>query len=352
MSKVHFIAMDTHSHTTDICMKTRADGPKRSWRVPTTIAAIREVIEQIERPRKLTFEEGPLADWLWRNLKGCVDEAVVCDPRKNALVAKDGDKDDPIDAEKLCQLQMGGFLRAVHHPQSVVLQLAKQTVGMYHERVAHRVRQSNKVAGLFKRWGVMVRSGDFADAIDRPKVLGRLGDLPEHEVVRGHIKLLLSGYDEAVRQEELLHREMVKLAKADEQVVRFAALPGIGWIRGLTIRVYLDTPFRFKSKQALWKYMGIGLVRERSGEGSCFVHVELGANRALKNAILGAAESVIMQGGNPFSEQFKRWQGSGLSRRNARRNVARSMACAMWGMWKNGGTYDPALVGCMPAGVR
>ena len=119
----------------------------------------------------------------------------------------------------------------------------------------------------------------------------------------------------------------------------------------MTMLVYLDTAYRFKSKQALWKYLGIGLVREHSGSGGEFVHVELGANHVLKNAILGAAESAIMQGNNPFSEQFERWVGGGLSRRNARRNVARSLSGVMWGMWKNGGTYDPGLVGRSPAGA-
>jgi transposase len=165
------------------------------------------------------------------------------------------------------------------------------------------------------------------------------------------MELLWSGYDEALRQEKQLHREVVRSAKADEQVARWEALPGIGWIRGLTALVYLDTPWRFKSKQALWKYMGIGLVRERSGEGTAFVHVELAANRVLKSVIVGAAESAIKQGDNPFAEQFEKWMASGLSRRNSRRNVARSMSGVMWGMWKNGGKYDPELVGRASAGA-
>jgi len=351
MSVVHFIAMDTHSHSTDICVKTRANGPGRRFRVATTIPAIREVLEKVARPRKLTFEEGPLADWLWRNLRGDVEEAVVCDPRKNALVAKDGDKDDPIDAEKLCDLFIGGYVRPVHHPESLMRQVTKQTVGLYHERVGHRVAESNKVIGQFKRWGVIIGEKHFRDASDREGLLERLGDSAEGKMVRGHMELLWSGYDEAVRQEKQLHREMVRLAKAEEQVARWEALPGIGWIRGLTALAYLDTPWRFKSKQALWKYMGIGLVRERSGEGPAFVHVELAANRTLKSMIVGAAESAIQQGDNPFAEQFGKWMESGLSRRNSRRNVARSLSGVMWGMWKNGGKYDPELVGRASAGA-
>ena len=63
----------------------------------------------MRRPRTLTFEEGPLADWLARTLRPHVERVIVCDPRRNALIAKSGDKDDPIDAERLAQLLRGGY---------------------------------------------------------------------------------------------------------------------------------------------------------------------------------------------------------------------------------------------------
>jgi len=349
MATEYFIAMDTHCHSTDICVKTRANGPGRRWKVPTTIPAIREVLEQVKHPRKLTLEEGPLAGWLLRNLKGDVDEAWACDPRRNALIAKDGDKDDPIDAAKLADLFIGGFLRKVHHPESLAREVAKQTAGLYHERVEQRVRCVNKVLGHLRGWGVVVREKDLAEGPPRQAVLAALGSGPEAAVVRGHVDLLLGSYDEACRQEEVLRREVRKLAKAEEQVGRWQALPGIGPIRGLTLLVYLDTPWRFKSKAALWKYLGIGLVRSHSGEGQEYLHVEHHVHRVLKGTILGAAESAILQGDNVFAQQHRAWVAAGLSPRNARRNVARSQAAVLWGMWKSGGEFDPTLVGLAQA---
>src|SRR5258706_4528194 len=134
MSKVNCIAMDTHGKTTDICCKKSVKDVPRRWHVPTTIPALREVIESIPRPRKLTFEEGPLADWLNRELASSAEELIVSDPRRNGLIARDGDKDDPIDAEKLCDLMIGGYLRAGHHPQSLERSLFKRQVGLYHQR--------------------------------------------------------------------------------------------------------------------------------------------------------------------------------------------------------------------------
>lgn len=166
-SKVHYIAMDTHGETTSICVKTRVDGPAREWTVPTTISALREVVGKVERPRKLTFEEGPLADWLLRNLREHVEELVVCDPRRNALVAKESDKDDAIDAGKLCDLFMGKYIRAAHHCGSQERAVIKQLVGLYGQQVRVKVQACNQVIGYCKRWGVVVREGAFATAAAR-----------------------------------------------------------------------------------------------------------------------------------------------------------------------------------------
>ena len=361
MATVHVIGMDTHGKTTNICCKTSTQAKGRWWHVATTIPALREVIESIRRPRRLTFEEGPLADWLHRELQGCVDEILVCDPRRNALIAKDGDKDDPIDAGKLCDLYRGGYLRAVHHSGDLSRTVFKRLVGLYHERVEHRVSEANKIIGWLKCWGMVVGESSFSAKAHREKLVEELVKRESVEtaantaqaqrvgkkamaMMADNLLLLWHGYDCALAQETQLRRELERAAKKDEAVVRLAELPGIAWVRAATLVAYLDTPFRFASKSALWKYMGIGLVLERSGEGRGWVHVELACNRRLKSVILGAAQSAIM-GENPFAAQHQAWVKGGISGSNAKRNVARSLATTAWGMWKSGSVYDPNRVG-------
>jgi transposase len=344
MPTEHYIAMDTHSHTTDICVKTRANGPGRKWCVATTIPALREVIGSIKKPRHVTFEEGPLAAWLYRNLKSDAERVTVCDPRKNAWIAKGGDKADPIDANKLADLLAGGFLKPVHHSDDVSRDVFKQLVGSYHERVGHRVAESHKVVWALRRWGVVVRESAFADESAREDLLAKLPEGPALAPTRLNLELLLDSYDQAVKCETRLRRELTRLSQQQEVIVRLTELPGIAWVRAATFYAYLDTPWRFKSKQALWKYLGIGLVRQSSGSGPEYLSVSLAVNRTLKSTILGAAESAVMQGDNPFADLHRRWKEMGLSPRNARRNVARSLAAVMWGMWKNGGVYDPKRV--------
>jgi transposase len=345
MSKIHFIAMDTHGTTTDACVKTKVSDPPQQWHGPTTISALRSFIETVPRPRHLTFEEGPLADWLLRGLVEHVDKLVVNHARRNAHIAKEGDKDDPIDAGKLCDLFCGGYLKAVHHPDSVERVLFKQLVGLYHERVAHRVSEGNKIIGQFKRWGLIVSEAQVSNHHHRPELLSRL---PAHELVRQNLELLTDGYDEAAAQVKRLKSRLIKRAKEEEFIVRLQALPGIGWIRASTFFVYIDTPWRFPSKSHLWRYMGIGLHRERSGNGKEFLCVDLACNRHLKSMILGAANTIICNQSkedNPFAGQYRQWVSQGLSPRNARRNLARSLAATGWGMWKSGSVYHPEWVG-------
>ena len=210
--------------------------------------------------------------------------------------------------------------------------------------------QANKVMGLLKRWGIMAREKDFKDKgkEDREKLLVAMGDSGASKLAAGHVRLLWRSYDEAVREEELLHREVVKLAQQEEVVVRWEKIPGIGWIRGMTLLAYLDTPWRFKNRRKLWKYMGVGLTREHSGNGFTRVHVDRGANQMLKGAIIGAAETVILHQCGGLYRRYERWREEGQSFKNARRNVARDIATVCWAMWKHGGEFDERLIGGMP----
>jgi len=220
MRTEHFIALDVHCTTTDMAVMTRRGRLTERLRCRTAIPPLVEAIRGIRRPRYLTFEEGPLADWLLRNLSPHADEVLVCQPRCNQLIAKDSDKDD-----------------------------------------------------------------------------------------------------------------------------RFQKVPGVKWIRGATFYAYLDTPWRFHGKSPLWRYLGIGLERKHSGSSPMHVRVSRQANRPLKDMILGAATTAIAQANNPFAKQYQHWiEKGGLSTSNARRNVARSLATTLWGMWKNGSEYRPEWV--------
>ena len=348
MRSEYFITMDTHCRTTDVCVKTGRGKLVRREHLSTGIPQLRELIESVPRPRRVAFEEGAMAGWLFRNLKDSADEVIVCDPRRNALVAKDGDKDDPIDAEKLNDLFRSGHLRPVHQLDESEKAAGKQVIGMYHDRVAHRIAEGNQLLALCRRWGVVVSRSRLMGADGQERLKAWLKEAPAPEEV---VEMALDQWrslERAVEQEQTLYKRVCRMAKADQVMARVCELPGYGPVRAATLVAYLDTPFRFKSKAALWKYVGIGLRREKSGNGSEFICVEQSCNRLLRSMVIGAAQCAIEQKDNVFARRHARWIAAGLSKRNARRNVARDQVTAMWGMWKSDKAFDPKLI-CDPS---
>ena len=219
----------------------------------------------------------------------------------------------------------------------------KQHVALYHDHVRQRVREANVIMAQFRRHGVFVRESAFLDSTDRPALRERL---PKGSMLWDDLELLFEGYDLAWKHQLTMLDRLEKLARKEEPVRRFSEVPGFGWIRAATFYAYVDTPWRFKSKSALWRYLGIGLEREHSGNGRMIVRVSQGSNRVLRGIMIGAAKTVIRtaKSSDPFYQQYEHWMEDGLSARNARRNVARSLAATLWGMWKNGNAYRPDWV--------
>jgi transposase len=342
MRRTSFIALDVHSTFCEGGYTDDSGRERKAWQTPTSIPELVEVIETVPHPRKLVIEEGPLADWLHRNLAPRVDEMIVCDPHRNALISKDGDKSDALDWRKLASLYRGGFVKAVHHPASLERSLFKQHVQLYHDRVNHRVSEAQKIIWRVRRLGVFIKQKDLVDDGLRKEMIAKL---PIDEIVRKDVELLLEGFDLAVKQVHELRRRLIQLAQKESIVEAFREIPGVDWVRAATFVVFIDTPFRFKSKEKLWKYMGIGLERRQSGDGRERLQTPRRCSRPLKNVILGAARSALVSKDNVFADQHQRWLNDGCSPWIARRNLARSLATVMWGMWKSGSVFDPSQVG-------
>jgi transposase len=339
-----YIGADVDSKMTDLAVE-RGRRVVDRYRVPTTIPALREVLHGIRRPRELAIEEGPLAHWLWRNLSEDVERLVVCDPRRNAYIAKDGDKDDPIDAGKLAELLRGGFLREVYHSADDLQTLLKRWVGLYHDRVGEWTRQTNKIRGCCRHYGVRPTSRCWEDLAAREEWQR---ELPQE--LQAQLSVLWPSLTVIGEQVDRCRRQMAGLSKAYPIIERWQALPGVGPIRATTLYAYLDTPWRFRTPEKLWKYCGVGLERTSSGKDRLgrpkVGHLQLAwqVNKRLKDVVMGAAVSAIEQGDNPFAQRYRGLLKKGLTPGNARHTVARKLLTVMWGMWKGNRPYDPALL--------
>ena len=152
--------------------------------------------------------------------------------------------------------------------------------------------------------------------------------------------MLWIGYDATAKQARMAKQRLIYLSKRYPIIRLWQKLPGVGIIRAVTIFAYIDTPWRFRKKNKLWKYCGIGLQRTTSGTDKkgkpkpARLQLPWATNRILKNAILGTAMTAINQKQNSFKTDYERMVLNGIISSNARHTVARKMLTVMWGMWK------------------
>jgi transposase len=337
----YYIGADVHSNSTELAIERNKKIVQR-YKLPTSIAALSNVLDSLKGEKHLAIEEGPMAGWLYRNLGKKVDELIICDPRRNKLIDSDGDKDDKIDAAKLACLLRGNFLRPVYHSDDVGRTELKHWVSLYHDRVRDAVRNINKIRSRCRMHGLSIPRLIVRRSKARDKWLSKT----TNQALASQLNMLWIGYDSTSQQVRMARSHLSRLSGKYKIIKLWSELPGIGLVRATTLFAYLDTPWRFKKKNKLWKYCGVGLQRTASGTDSkgrpklARLQLPWAVNRTLKNAILGAATSAIKQKNNLFRQYYERMLEDGIMPSNARHAVARKLLTMMWAMWKTNSRFD------------
>src|ERR1039457_6242127 len=144
MNDTKYIGMDVHRESISIAVMNSAGKIVLECVIETKASIILQFIDGLRGELHVTFEEGTWAAWLYDLLKPHVQELVVCNPRRNALM-KEGSKSDKIDARKLADLLRGGYLRSVYHGENglrTLKELARSylTISKDLTRVMNRVK--------------------------------------------------------------------------------------------------------------------------------------------------------------------------------------------------------------------
>jgi len=341
----YYIGADVHNNSTELAVEKRGKIIVR-YKVPTSITAIANVLDSLQGRKYLAVEEGPMAGWLYRNLREKVDRFIAADPRRNKLISSDGDSDDKIDATKLAALLRGNYLRSVYHSQDEQRAQLKHWVSLYHDRVRDAVRNINKIRARCRMHGVQIPRLVLRDPSRRCRWISKINQ----PALAKQLNLLWIGYDATAKQTRIAKQQLIELSKKYPIVRIWEELPGVGLIRAITLFAFLDTPWRFKQKNRLWKYCGVGLQRSASGTDKkgkpkpARLQLPWAVNHTLKNAVLGAALSAINQRNNVFRDYYERMVKDGVIASNARHAVARRMLTVMWGMWKTNSRFDENLL--------
>ena len=324
----YYIGLDVHCKFTEMAFENQGKIVNQ-FTVPTTIRALREALSSVGGRQHIAMEEGPMAGWLYRNLMRFVETVTVSDPRRNKLIASEGDKNDKIDAGKLAMLLRGGYLKAVHHSKNSWHVELKRWTALYHDRIRSATACINKIRAEGRMEGIRIPRRVIMDGNYRKQWLNCL----ENSMLADRLGMLCVGYDALACQSKWARSQLVTLSRRNTIVRHWSALPGIGDIRAATLLAYLETPWRFRKKSQLWKYCGVGLQYSGSA-GVGRLRVPWAVNKRLKNVVMGAALTAIRSHENEYRNYYERMLSHGVLIGNARRSVARKLLTVLWGMWK------------------
>ena len=95
--EVKYIGMDVHKEAMVIAVLNDTGKLIMETIVETKASSILQFIHGLRGELHVTWEEGTWAAWLYDLLQPQVQEVVVCNPRRNALL-KEGSKSDKVDA--------------------------------------------------------------------------------------------------------------------------------------------------------------------------------------------------------------------------------------------------------------
>src|SRR6185437_14071021 len=152
MSSEKYIGLDVHQATISVAVMDSSGKVVMESILETKAATILEFFAGLSGTLSVTFEEGTWAAWLYDLLKPHVDELVVCNPRKNALL-KHGNKSDKIDARKLADRLRLNDLKPVYHGQTGIRML-RELARSYLTVVKDLSRVMNRLKALYRGWAI------------------------------------------------------------------------------------------------------------------------------------------------------------------------------------------------------
>ena len=161
----HFIAVDWAQSNMAIARMTAKSDQMEIRDVPSDIRELKVYLKNLKGRKILTVEESTTAQWLYTELKNEVDEIIICDPRRNRLLA-DGPKTDKIDAEKLVRLLRAGMLKPVFHTADQFIYLRKLASG-YQDTIKAGVRLKNQRSALFRANGLSAKACELVEPAER-----------------------------------------------------------------------------------------------------------------------------------------------------------------------------------------
>ncbi|SIT19025.1 IS110 family transposase [Paracoccus saliphilus] len=326
----YYAGIDVSLEQCSVCVMDASGKIVRETKVASEPAALSRYFAEFELPIvRIGLEAGPLSQWLREGLVNAGFDVVLLETRhvKAALSAMTV-KTDRKDARGIAQLLRMGWFRPVHAKSADAQAVRALLVGR--KLLQAKLRDVElSIRGILRGYGLKVGE------VSRGRFDARIRDLIEgHDMLTTVISAILKAraalWDEFTR----LHREMLKIARADPVCHRLMNVPGVGALVALTYRSAVDDPERFSKSRTVGAYFGLTPGKYQSGETDRDGGITRVGDAMVRTALYEAAH-IMLTRASRFSA-LKGWAMGVAKRRGMKRAkvaLARKLATVLHCMW-------------------
>jgi transposase len=323
-----YIGLDVHKDATSIAVLNRVGKLVMESIIETQAATLLEFLHGLRGELHVTLEEGTWAAWLYDVLKPHVEEIVVCNPRRNALL-KEGSKSDKVDARKLAEL---------------LRELARSYLTISKDQV----RVMSRLKALYRSWGIPCSGTQVYTPRHRDQWLSRIAQ----PGVRRRAELFYQQLDGLSVVRHTVRGELLAESRKHPAVKILREIPSIGPLRAALLLALMQTPHRFRSKRQLWTYSGLGVEThdsaqhryvdgqlQRSKKPQQIRGLNQNHNHEMKSIFKSTALSASRCAG-PLQNFYAGLLAKGMKPDMARLTLARKIAAITLTLWKKGERFD------------
>ena len=257
---VKYIGMDVHKGAIVIAVLNGSGKLVMETILETKADSILQFLHGLRGELHVTWEEGTWAAWLYDLLQPQVQEVLVCNPRRNALL-KEGSKSDRVDARKLAELLRTGMLRPVYHGENGLRTLRE--LGRSYQTISKDLTGvMNRLKALYRGWGIPCAGTQVYAPRYREEWSNKIGQAG----VRRRVELFYQHLDGLQVLRRNVRHEFLAESRKHKAVKLLRRIPCIGPIRAGLLIALMPTPHRFRSKRQLWTYSGLGLETHDSAQ--------------------------------------------------------------------------------------
>jgi transposase len=325
--------IDVSLETSSVCVIDAAGRIVREDKVPSEPGALGAFL----RGRGLDLarvglEAGPLSQWLHAGLVAADLLVVLLETRHvRAALSAMPNKTDRNDARGIAQLLRMGWFRPVH-VKALLAREVRALLTARKQMQAKLMDTEGVIRGILRGFGLRI------GAVTRVGFERRVRDLVAGQPALVRVMEPMLRARNALRAEySSLHRELLRIVRADGTCRRLMTVPGVGAVVAITFTSAIDDPSRFPRSKGVGAHLGLTPRRYQSGETDRVGRVSKAGDAMVRSMLFEAANALLTRSAR-FSA-LKAWAIRVAGRagmKKAKVALARKLAVVMHRMWVDG----------------